>query len=46
MGHPTCHPQWLPILFLDSYTDVAIKCVLYKMDMIKMRYIFLVSIAN
>ena len=38
MGHPTCHPRWLPNLVLDTYTDVAIKCVLYKIDMIKMRY--------
>ena len=40
MGHPACHPRWLLILFLDSYTDVAIKCFLYNMDIIKMRYIF------
>ena len=25
-------------LVLDTYTDVAIMCVLYKIDMIKMRY--------
>ena len=37
-GHPTCHPRWLPNLVLDTYTDVAIMCVLYKIVMIKMRY--------
>ena len=28
----------LLFLVLDTYTDVAIMCVLYKIDMIKMRY--------
>ena len=28
----------MPILLLDPYTGIRIKCVLYKMDMIKMRF--------